>query len=131
MLPILIAAAGLTIGQPFDCRVMSVSDGDTWTCEDGLRVRMWGASAPDRVADGKREATRWTASRIAGQDLRCVVKGYNPATPRYKKPRVVGQCSLDGVDFGCALIRSGHGIEDTDFSLGAYRGCTPAPSVAR
>jgi endonuclease YncB( thermonuclease family) len=118
----LAAAAALALGTAFDCRVARVTDGDTMVCQDGRRVRMWGASAPERYADGGPEATRWLASHIAGQALRCTVRGYNPATKRYKE-RYVGQCSLDGVDLGCALIASGHGVETTRFSKGAYREC--------
>lgn len=117
-------ASAIAVGSSFECRVMTVHDGDTWTCEDGRKVRMWGVNAPERNAERGPAATRWLAEKIAGQDLECTARGFNPATKRYRE-RTVGQCRLKREDLGCALIESGLGKEAAKFSKGAYAGCEP------
>jgi endonuclease YncB( thermonuclease family) len=104
-------------GDSFTCTVSSVTDGDTFRCQErdqsgaAIRVRLSGVAA--RESDGtcrrghpcpsaSAEAATSELSRLASsQALRCenVGKSYN---------RVAAFCQRsDGVDLSCAMVDSG------------------------
>ena len=97
----------------FLCTVAHVTDGDTFRCSDGTRVRlssidtpeMPGSCRPGRTcAPGDPHAARAALVRLAGgRTVRCEAVGmsYN---------RVAAWCSAGGMDLSCAMVRSGHAI---------------------
>lgn len=97
----------------FSCRVQYVTDGDTFRCSNGTRVRlssidtpeMPGSCRPGRTcAPGDPYAAKAALQRlISGRTVQCqsVGKSYN---------RVAAWCSVDGNDLSCAMIRSGYAI---------------------
>lgn len=97
----------------FSCAVVSVTDGDTFRCSNGTRVRlssmdapeMPGACQPGRAcAPGDPYAAKAALQRlIGGKTVRCqsVGRSYN---------RIAAWCSVNGLDLSCAMVRSGHAI---------------------
>ena len=97
----------------FACPVASVTDGDTFRCTNGTRIRlssidtseMPGACQPGRkCAPGNPYAAKAAlAGLIAGRTVQCepVGKSYN---------RIAAWCSVGGQDLSCAMVRSGHAI---------------------
>lgn len=102
-----------TAQDTFACTVRLVTDGDTFRCADGTRVRlssidtpeMPGSCQPGRAcAPGDPHAAKAELHRlISGRTVRCepVGRSYN---------RVAAWCSVSGVDLSCAMVRSGHAI---------------------
>src|SRR5215217_2308892 len=89
------------------CAVASITDGDTFRCGDGTRIRLQAIDAPEihgcrrgRVcAPGDGQASKRALERlIGGRSLRCERTGtsYN---------RVTAWCTVGGVDVSCALYR--------------------------
>jgi endonuclease YncB( thermonuclease family) len=105
----------------FSCRVRYVTDGDTFRCADGTRVRlssidtpeMPGSCRPGRsCAPGDPYAAKAALERlIGGRTVRC-----EPAGVSYN--RVAAWCSVGGVDLSCAMVRSGHAIRLPQFDIG-------------
>jgi endonuclease YncB( thermonuclease family) len=97
----------------FSCSVRYVTDGDTFRCADGTRVRlssidtpeMPGSCRPGRsCAPGDPYAAKATLERlIGGQTVHC-----EPVGMSYN--RIAAWCSVGGVDLSCAMVRSGHAI---------------------
>lgn len=97
----------------FSCTVASVTDGDTFRCSDGTRIRlssidtpeMPGSCRPGRsCAPGDPYAAKAALQRlISGRTVQC-----EPVGMSYN--RVAAWCSAGGVDLSCAMIRSGHAI---------------------
>lgn len=95
----------------FSCQVQSVTDGDTFRCTNGLRVRLSAIDTPEMPGScrkgracvpGNPHAARVSLSRlIDGRTVTClpVGKSYN---------RITAWCSIAGVDLSCAMVRSGH-----------------------
>lgn len=109
---------GVTVIRPkhngaFSCSVRSVTDGDTFRCSNGVRVRlssidtaeMPGACRQGRAcAPGNPYAARAALQRlIAGRTVQCEAVGtsYN---------RVAAWCSVNGIDLSCAMVRNGHAV---------------------
>jgi endonuclease YncB( thermonuclease family) len=116
-----VIAAGFTIqgllARPpqdrvaFECRVSRVHDGDTLTCESGVRVRLNAINA--RELDGSCgtghpcpaanaiDARDYLTRLALGQTLACQQTGtsYN---------RVTAWCAVEsGADLSCEMVRSG------------------------
>ena len=97
----------------FACAVASVTDGDTFRCSNGTRIRlssidtpeMPGSCQPGRsCAPGNPYAAKAALARlIAGRTVQCepVGKSYN---------RIAAWCSVGGQDLSCAMLRSGHAV---------------------
>jgi endonuclease YncB( thermonuclease family) len=102
----------------FSCAVQSVTDGDTFRCANGTRIRLSSIDTPEmpgscqpgrRCAPGDPYAAKATLQRlISGKTVQCepVGKSYN---------RVAAWCSAGGVDLSCAMLRSGHAIRLPEF----------------
>lgn len=109
------AARKITLNKAptFACTVASVTDGDTFRCSSGTRIRlssidtpeMPGSCQPGRAcAPGNPFAAKDALARlIAGRTVQCepVGKSYN---------RIAAWCSVGGQDLSCAMLRSGHAI---------------------
>lgn len=97
----------------FNCTVAYVTDGDTFRCTNGVRVRLSSIDAPEmpgscrpgrQCAPGDPLAAKAAlAEMISGRTLRC-----EPVGRTYR--RVAAWCSLDGRDLSCAMVQSGHAI---------------------
>ena len=97
----------------FACAVQYVTDGDTFRCSDGTRIRlssidtpeMPGSCRPGRdCAPGDPYAAKATLERlIIGRTVQC-----EPVGMSYK--RIAAWCSVGGVDLSCAMVRSGYAI---------------------
>jgi endonuclease YncB( thermonuclease family) len=97
----------------FSCAVSYVTDGDTFRCANGTRVRlssidtpeMPGACRPGRsCAPGNPYAAKAALERlIGGRTVRC-----QPVGMSYN--RVAAWCSVNGMDLSCAMIRNGHAV---------------------
>ena len=102
----------------FACTVASVTDGDTFRCTNGTRIRlssidtpeMPGSCQPGRsCAPGNPYAAKAALARlIAGRTVQCepVGKSYN---------RIAAWCSVGGQDLSCAMLSSGHAIRLAKF----------------
>lgn len=104
----------MAVGSIFLCLVASVTDGDTFRCRDGTRVRMSGIDAPElgscpprrRCAPGNGQASKRFLERlISGRSVRCrrVGMSYN---------RVTAWCSVGGVDLSCRMVAAGYAVID-------------------
>lgn len=101
------------IAGSFTCHVSRVSDGDSFKCRQGPRVRLAAIDAPEmpgscrpgrKCAPGDPYAAKAALSRlIAGKAVRCepVGQSYN---------RIAAWCSSGGTDLSCAMVRSGHAV---------------------
>lgn len=116
ILPLLISTLVIPAGKGFECEVVRIADGDTFTCSSGVRVRLRAIDAPElpghcrrgrQCAPGDPYASKRNLERlIAGRTLRCIADGrtYN---------RVAAWCSLNGVDLSCSQYRGGWAIRET------------------
>lgn len=96
-----------------------VVDGDTLAF-DGDRWRLQGFDAPENAqtcldADG----AEWACGRDATEALeRLVSAGTVSCTDSGQRSygRIVGSCSAGGVEFGAALVRDGHAVNDPRYA---------------
>jgi endonuclease YncB( thermonuclease family) len=116
-------APNVTVVRPkhtgaFSCTVLSVTDGDTFRCTNGTRVRlssidtpeMPGSCRPGRAcAPGDPYAAKAALQHLIGRKtVQCEKVGmsYN---------RVAAWCSVNGTDLSCAMVRNGHAIRLPQF----------------
>ena len=97
----------------FACTVATVTDGDTFRCTNGTRIRLSSIDTPEmpgscqagrNCAPGNPYAARAALARlITGRKVQCepVGKSYN---------RIAAWCSVGGQDLSCAMFSSGHAI---------------------
>jgi endonuclease YncB( thermonuclease family) len=107
-----VAPGKITQRTTFSCSVASITDGDTFRCADGTRVRLAGIDAPEVSACAKgrqcvagdgQASRRSLASYVSGRMLRC-----QPVGTSYK--RVVAFCSRGPMDLSCAQVRAGQAV---------------------
>lgn len=97
----------------FSCVVRSVTDGDTFRCSNGTRVRLSSIDTPEMpgscrqgraCAPGNPYAAKAALQRlIAGRTVQC-----QPVGTSYN--RVAAWCSVGGVDLSCAMVRGGYAV---------------------
>lgn len=98
------------------CLVVAVTDGDTFRCAAGERIRVFGIQAPEVGQPGARASTANLRSLARGR-LRCEKRGLS-----YR--RIVAVCrNSAGVDVGRAQIAAGHASEWCRYSRGYYGRC--------
>lgn len=102
----------------FSCAVQSVTDGDTFRCANGTRVRlssidtpeMPGSCRPGRAcAPGDPYAAKAALQRlINGRTVQCEKVGmsYN---------RIAAWCSVNRMDLSCAMVRNGYAVKLSQF----------------
>lgn len=105
----------------FSCTVRSVTDGDTFRCTNGTRVRLSSIDTPEMpgscrtgraCAPGDPYAAKAALKRlISGRTVQC-----QPVGTSYN--RVAAWCSVNGVDLSCAMIRNGHAVRLTQHDKG-------------
>lgn len=104
----------------FVCAVVSVYDGDTLTCQSGVKVRLRAVDAPEiRGCGGRRGricvegdpiASKRHLQKLAlGKRLRCRKDG----GMSYKRQNA--WCSAGGVDLSCAQVRAGYALHDVKY----------------
>lgn len=108
----------IRVAGSFACTVASVTDGDTFRCSTGVRIRlssidtpeMPGSCQPGRsCAPGNPYAAKAELTRlIAGRTVQC-----EPVGKSYK--RIAAWCSVAGQDLSCAMLRSGHAVRLAKF----------------
>ena len=123
-------------GAFFLCTVASVTDGDTFRCTDGTRVRLHAIDAPEmepcrsgRVCvPGDPHKAKAALSRITlNKTLRCerTGKSYN---------RVTAWCRIAGADVSCAMYRGGWAVRLAKFDrprrLCRYRSLTRSDLIS-
>lgn len=108
-------------GATFSCTVQSVTDGDTFRCSNGTRVRLSAIDTPEmpgscrpgrHCAPGDPYAAKAALqSLVGGRTVQCEAVGtsYN---------RVAAWCSVHGMDLSCAMVRTGHAIRLRQFDAG-------------
>ena len=97
----------------FSCAVAYVTDGDTFRCSNGTRIRLSSIDTPEmpgscrpgrQCAPGDPYAAKADLQRlIGGRTVQCEPVGMSYG-------RVAAWCSVGGVDLSCAMVRSGHAI---------------------
>lgn len=97
----------------FLCGVQYVTDGDTFRCSNGARVRLSSIDTPEMpgscrlgraCAPGDPYAAKAALQRlIGGRTVKC-----EPVGMSYN--RVAAWCSVNGMDLSCAMVRNGHAI---------------------
>lgn len=97
----------------FRCTVAYVTDGDTFRCSSGVRVRLSSIDAPEMPGHCQRGrqctsgdpfgAKAALAGMVTGRTVQC-----EPVGTTYN--RVAAWCSVGGRDLSCAMVRSGHAI---------------------
>jgi endonuclease YncB( thermonuclease family) len=100
-----------------------VTDGDTIRLA-GTRIRLWGMDAPERDQTCEDsagalyrcgdEATHELASLVSGERVTCEPRD----TDQYG--RTVARCSAHGEDIAKHMVRTGHALDYTRYSHGAY-----------
>ena len=98
----------------FSCLVQSVTDGDTFRCANGTRIRLSSIDSPEMpgscrpgrsCAPGDPYAAKAALARlIGGRTVQCHSVGMS-------YDRVAAWCSVKGMDLSCAMVRSGHAIK--------------------
>jgi endonuclease YncB( thermonuclease family) len=98
----------------FPCTVSYVTDGDTFRCTSGVRVRLSSIDAPEmpghcrtgrQCAPGDPYAAKAALQRmISGRTVQC-----EPVGKTYG--RVAAWCSVGTRDLSCAMVQSGHAIK--------------------
>lgn len=103
-----------TASSDFQCRVASVTDGDTLRCNDGTRVRLHAVAARESdetcspghpcPAASAVSATAKLTELAGGQTLQCEATGTS-----YQ--RITAICrNQQNVEINCAMIRSGTAV---------------------
>ncbi len=105
-------------GGAFSCTVRSVTDGDTFRCTNGTRVRLSSVDAPEMpgscrpgrtCAPGDPYAAKAALQRlIGGRAVQCDKVGTSYS-------RVAAWCSVDGKDLSCSMVRNGHAVRLPQF----------------
>ena len=106
------------VAGSFACTVASVTDGDTFRCSNGVRVRLSSIDSPEMpgscppvrsCAPGNPYAAKAALARlIAGRTVQC-----EPVGKSYK--RTAAWCSVGGQDLSCAMVRSSHAVRLAKF----------------
>jgi endonuclease YncB( thermonuclease family) len=108
-------------GAAFSCMVRSVTDGDTFRCTSGTRVRLSSIDAPEmpgscrpgrNCAPGNPYAAKAALQRlIGGRTVQCEKVGMS-------YDRVAAWCSANGMDLSCAMVRGGYAVILAQFDRG-------------
>lgn len=116
---IIITMVNFASAEEFVCKVVSVHDGDTFTCENGNKIRIWGIDTPEippRVKTAQKggiEARNFLEKMILNQELECIKKGKS-----YK--RIVAKCSLNSNDIAIPMLKNEYAVEERKYSKGFY-----------
>jgi endonuclease YncB( thermonuclease family) len=119
----LFAFAAPLQAQDFSCTVASITDGDTFRCTDGKKIRVHGIDAPEMDTRQGPATQIALADIIGGQVVVCEQNGTS-------YDRIVATCLLDGQDIAALMVQRAQARDCPRYSGGAYRG-TGISSIAR
>lgn len=92
--------------RPFACRVIGISDGDTFAClkegEDKIFIRLSGIDAPERRQPYGKKAKQYLSGQIHGKTVSVVSHGQD----RYG--RALGTVFLGRANINLKMVRSGY-----------------------
>jgi endonuclease YncB( thermonuclease family) len=112
-LTVLFLALAPAAGEVRPCTVSVVLSGDTFLCDDGTRIRLWGISAPR--PDEPHGPGAWHALRslVGGQTVEC--------EPRGKiSDGIKAFCRLDGSDVAARMVEDSWARDCPSESAGFY-----------
>jgi endonuclease YncB( thermonuclease family) len=121
---VLIAAVLLIAGpvRGDDFRIIGIAtviDGDTIEIR-GIRIRLFGIDAPEGAQDcGRADGTRWDCAQRATSALENYLRNRPVVCVRRdvdRYGRLVGQCTVSGVDVNAWLVRNGWAVAYTRYS---------------
>lgn len=95
--------------------VVSVHDGDTFTLDNGISIRISGIDAPEMGQAYSTEARDALAQQILGKKVRIDCRGEKPS---YGRP--VCRVYVKKTNVGRWLVNQGYAYEAVDFSEGFY-----------
>lgn len=82
---LVLASVSAHARSEFSGKVVRVADGDTITVlapgNQQVKVRLYGIDCPERKQAFGQRARQFTASRVAGENVRVQVSGGHPPTP--------------------------------------------------
>ncbi len=99
--------------QEFACTVASITDGDTFRCTDGKKIRIHGIDAPEMDTERGPGSQAALADIIDGRVVVCEQNGTN-----YE--RIVATCLLDDQDIAAVMVREAQARDCPRYSGGAY-----------
>lgn len=116
---ITIFCCSKTFADEFNCYVVKVEDGDTFTCADGTIVKIWGIDTPEipprvKIAQsGGYEARDYLRLHIYNELLKCDYKEISYS-------RKISQCFIEGRDIAIILLEKELAKEIKKESNGYY-----------
>ncbi len=122
LLLLLYLVINIVKADTLTCNVINVHDGDTFTCYDNTKIRIWGIDTPEippKVSNDKAiknngyKAKDYLKNKIQGKSLACNIKGKS-----YK--RIVAQCFVNKEDIAVYMLNSGYARELNKYSKGYY-----------
>ena len=99
--------------QDFSCTVASITDGDTFKCTDGKKIRIHGIDAPEMDMQQGPASQAALAEMIGGQVAMCEQNGTS-------YDRIVATCLLDGQDIAAMMVQRAAARDCPRYSGGAY-----------
>ena len=112
----LVALVALSVSahaQDFPCTVASVTDGDTFRCTDGKKIRVHGIDAPEMDTQLGPASKAALAEIIGDQAVVCEQSGTS-------YDRIVATCLLDGQDIAALMVQRAQARDCPRYSGGAY-----------
>ena len=110
---ILLLIALLSLSTAFADPVTSVHDGDSFTVEGNRKIRVWGIDSPELEQPYGYTARDYAQKALTGQDVRLDCHGKT-----WK--RDICKVTLNGKDFGEAIVSNGLAYDSPEFSGGFY-----------
>jgi endonuclease YncB( thermonuclease family) len=116
----ILLIAGPVQGEDFRITgIAAVIDGDTIEIR-GIRIRLFGIDAPEGAQDcGRADGTRWDCAQRATSALENYLRNRPVVCVRRdvdRYGRLVGQCTVSGVDVNAWLVRNGWAVAYTRYS---------------
>jgi len=100
-------------GDVSACTVSVVLSGDTFLCDDGTRIRLWGISAPRPDESHGPGAWHTLRNLIGGQTVECEARGKT-------SDGIKAWCRLDGLDVAATMVEQGWARDCPSESAGLY-----------
>jgi endonuclease YncB( thermonuclease family) len=109
----LVALATPAHAQDFSCTVASITDGDTFRCTDGKKIRIHGIDAPEMDTQQGPASKVALAQILSGKVVVCEQNGTS-------YDRIVATCLLDGQDIAALMVQQAQARDCPRYSGGAY-----------
>jgi endonuclease YncB( thermonuclease family) len=99
--------------QDFPCTVESITDGDTFRCTDGKKIRIHGIDAPEMDTEQGPASKAALTDVIGGLVVVCEQSGTS-------YDRIVATCFLDGQDVAALMVQRAQARDCPRYSDGSY-----------